>query len=69
MILNRGQEGGPANISITVRDFGVHDLMGFFDIRDVLLDKMYYAVAIDDVFSVVVNPNSVAILWFYSTRE
>ena len=66
VIFNRGTT--PVNTSITVRDFGVRDLMGVFDIHDVFQNKDTYAVFLDDVFYTFLNPDSVSVLLFYPSR-
>ena len=68
MILNRGTHGTPTNVSIVVRDFGVKYAIGIFDIQDVFLNVDYYNFDLDDVFSISINPNSVAFLHFYPSE-
>ena len=68
VILNRGTHGAPTNVSIVVRDFGVKYDIGVFDIQDVFLNKDYYNYDLDQVFSIEINPNSVAFLHFYPSE-
>ncbi len=68
VILNRGASGRPTNVSFVLREFGIHDLMGFWNVQDVFEDTMTYFVATDDVYHVVVDPSGVVLLQFYPTR-